>query len=73
MAQIIIDNKIRHGKPTIVGTRITVDDVLGWLGSGMAYEDIEREYRISKEEILAVIHYASSIVRGEEVVEKAVA
>jgi len=43
------------------------------MGYHASIEDIEREYRISKEEILAVIHYASSIVRGEEVVEKAVA
>ena len=67
MTRVIIDEKIRHGKPTIEGTRITVDDVLGWLESGLGYEEIEREYGITKEGIIAVIHYASSLVCGEEV------
>ena len=67
MAKIIIDEKIRHGKPLIKGTRVTVDDVLGWLENGMDYEEIEEEYGITKEDILVVIRYASSIVRGEEV------
>ena len=67
MAQIIIDEAVRHGKPTIAGTRITVDDVLGWLESGMTYDEIEQEYGIHKEQIVAVIQYASSFVRGEEV------
>lgn len=67
MAEIVIDQTVRHGKPTIAGTRITVDDVLGWLESGMAYEEIQQEYGITKEDIIAVIHYASSFVRGEEV------
>ena len=67
MAKIIIDEKTRHGKPIIEGTRVTVDDVLGWLENGMDYEEIKEEYGITKENILAVIRYASSIVRGEEV------
>lgn len=67
MVKIIIDEKIRHGKPIIGGTRVTVDDVLGWLESGMDYEEIEEEYKITKADILAVIRYASSIVRGEEI------
>ena len=67
MAKIIIDEKIRHGKPIIKGTRITVDDVLGWLENGMGYEDIQQDYGITKEDILAVIRYASSIIRGEEI------
>ncbi len=67
MAKIIIDQKTRHGKPTIEGTRITVDEVLGMLKSGMTYEEIEKEYRIKREHILAVINYAASFVSGEEV------
>ena len=30
-ARIAIDDRIRHGKPIIVGTRITVDEVLNAL------------------------------------------
>ena len=50
--RIVIDNKIRHGKPIIKGTRITVDEVLGALVGGMTYEEIEREYGIRREDIL---------------------
>jgi len=64
-ARIIIDNRIRHGKPTIKGTRITVDEVLGALIGGMNYEEIEREYGIRREDILAVLEYTASFVRGE--------
>lgn len=67
MAEIIIDEKIRHGKPTIKGTRITLDEVLEMLESGMTYEEIEKEYGITKEQILAVIRYTASMVSGVEV------
>jgi len=39
--RIVIDNKIRHGKPIIKGTRITVDEVLGALVGGY---DIWRDW-----------------------------
>lgn len=67
MVEIIVDEKIRHGKPIIEGTRITVDEVLGMLESGMTYEEIEREYGLTKDQILAAIRYTASFVRGEEV------
>ena len=67
MVKIIIDEKVRHGKPTIEGTRITVDDVLNMLEAGMTYDEIEKEYGLKKDKVLAVINYASSLVRGEEV------
>lgn len=65
MERIIIDKKIRHGKPIIKGTRITVDEVLGALVGSMTYEEIEKEYGIKKEDIVASIEYAASLVRGE--------
>ena len=76
-ARIVIDDKIRHGKPVIERTRITVDEILGALIGGMNYEEIEREYGIERGDILAVIEYTASFVRGEalskyrsEVIEK---
>ena len=67
MAKIIIDREIRHGKPTIEGTRITVDEVLGWLEAGMTYDDIKKEYGLTKEHIIAVIKYSHSFMHGEEI------
>jgi len=67
MQRIIIDPKIRHGKPIIKGTRVSVDIVLSALASGMTYEEVCKEYGIKKEDILAVIEYAASILTHEEV------
>ena len=67
MARIIINEKIRHGKPIIENTRISVDDVLGMLEGGMSYLEIEKELGLKKEQILAVIKYAASLLKGEEI------
>lgn len=67
MVRIVVDKKVRYGKPVLEGTRITVDDVLGMLEGGMTYEEIEKEYGLKRAQVLAVIRYAVSFVRGEEV------
>lgn len=67
MTEIVVDEKIRFGKPVIKGTRITVDEVLGALAGGMTFEEIEKEYGINKEGILATLRYATEIVSEEQV------
>lgn len=52
MEEIIIDEKVRHGKAVIKGTRITVDEVLEMLEAGMTYDDMKKEYGLTKEQIL---------------------
>ncbi len=37
---IIIDSRIRSGKPCIKGTRITVTDVFDYLGGGMTIAEV---------------------------------
>ena len=64
---IVVDEKIRFGKPVIKGTRIPVDLILGKLASGMTYEEVMKEYEISREDIMAVLNYASKILSSEEV------
>ena len=44
MKKIIIDQKIRFGKPVLEGTRITVEDVLGMVVRGMIYKKIQEEF-----------------------------
>lgn len=65
--KIVIDPKIRFGKPVIKGTRVTVEEVLGFLSGGMDYDEIEREYGIKKEDVSAAINYAAVFLRGEEI------
>ena len=67
MERITIDPNVMHGKPVIKGTRVPVDVVLGSLISGMTYEEIENEYGVKRNDILAAIEYAAKFVIGEEV------
>ncbi|MBI2671556.1 DUF433 domain-containing protein [Candidatus Woesearchaeota archaeon] len=64
MPKIVVDEKVRHGKPVLEGTRITVDEVLDMLEAGMTYDEIKKEYGLTKDKILAVIKYVFSLVRG---------
>jgi uncharacterized protein (DUF433 family) len=64
MERIVVDPKIMHGKPVIKGTRVPVEVILGSLISGMSYEEIEREYNVKREDIIAAIEYAARFVIG---------
>lgn len=64
---IVIDEKVRFGKPVIKGTRVPVDLVLGKLAGGMTYEEVMVEYDLTKNDILAALRYASKHLADEEV------
>jgi uncharacterized protein (DUF433 family) len=66
MAKIIVDPKIRFGKPTIEGTRITAEEVIGALAGGMDFNEIEKEYGLTKEQILSAVRYVAGWIKGEE-------
>ncbi|RMH79628.1 MAG: DUF433 domain-containing protein [Calditrichaeota bacterium] len=57
---IVIDPEICHGKPTFLGTRIMVSQVLEQVASGMSWEAIIDEWRgsITKEAIAEAIRLA---------------
>ncbi|MFQ6073455.1 MAG: DUF433 domain-containing protein [Methanosarcinales archaeon] len=65
--RIAIDEKIMHGKPVVRGTRVPVEVILGSLAGGMSYEEVCREYRITKEDILACLEYAAKLIGEEEI------
>lgn len=57
---IVVDSNIRFGKPIIVGTRITVNDVLHWLSNGMSYNEIIRDFpELNETKILACLSFAA--------------
>jgi uncharacterized protein (DUF433 family) len=58
---ISMDPKVRFGKPCIAGTRIDVAIVLGELASGASAEEIESEYRLSREQILTALRYIAHV------------
>lgn len=67
MAEIVLNRKVRFGKPTIKGTRIAVDDVLGALAGRMDFKEVEKEYKIKRADILAVLRYATKVISQESV------
>ncbi len=66
--RVIIDPEIRHGKPIIKGTRVSIEVILGSLAGGMEIKDIAKEYDIKKEDVQAAAEYAMKIVANEEIV-----
>jgi uncharacterized protein (DUF433 family) len=58
---ITIEPGKRGGKPTIRGMRITVYDVLEYLGAGMSEEQILADFPyLTKEDILACLKFAAN-------------
>jgi uncharacterized protein (DUF433 family) len=41
---IVLNSEVRFGKPSIIGTRITVSDILNWLACEMTIENIIEDY-----------------------------
>ena len=58
---IVMDPKIRFGKPCIAGTRIDVATILAGLASGTSTEELITEYQLTREQILAALRYAAHI------------
>lgn len=57
---IAINQNIRFGRPTLIGTRIAVYDVLNWMANGMTQDQILVDYpELSKEHILACLSFAA--------------
>ncbi len=67
--RITIDPNVHFGKPCIKGTRIPVYAVLELLEDGATFDDILRDYYpdITHDDIKACIHYATQLVKNEEV------
>jgi uncharacterized protein (DUF433 family) len=60
----------RGGKPTIRGMRMTVYDVLEYLGAGMSEEELLADFPyLTKEDILACLKFAASRERAMLVVQ----
>lgn len=63
---ITIDPEIMMGKPTIKGTRITVELILEELAGGQSYEELLDAYpRVTVEGIQAALRYAADVLNHE--------
>ena len=67
-ALIISDPKIMMGKPTVAGTRITVELILEKLAAGETIDQILSEHpRLTAEGIRAAIAFAAEVLRADVV------
>ena len=68
--RIVSDPAILSGQPVIHGTRLSVEYILGLLGNGATFEEIEEEYPdITEEDIRACLLYASHALHGTELLD----
>ncbi|WP_295674179.1 DUF433 domain-containing protein [uncultured Mucilaginibacter sp.] len=57
---IEINPEKRFGKPIIIGTRISVYDVLSWLSEGLSVNDIISDFpELTEDQIKACLSYAA--------------
>ena len=58
----------RGGRPTVKGTRVSVDDILEALANGWSADEVAENYRIPIEAVYEALRYASQVLRKIEVI-----
>lgn len=64
--RIAVDPMIQHGKPVIRGTRVPVVRIIAEVAGGMDFEEIGREYGVTREDIKAALEFAADLLEQEE-------
>jgi len=58
LERISVDPAIRFGKPCVRGTRLTVEDVLGYLAGGMSEAQVLADFpQLTRDDIRACLAY----------------
>ena len=58
---ITIEVGKRSGKPCIRNMRITVEDILRWLASGMSFDEIIEDFpELTREDIVVSLEFAAN-------------
>lgn len=68
---ISVDPGIRFGKPCLAGTRIDVATLIDALGAGESYESVERDYQVTREQVLTALRYAAHVAAHQPPAVKA--
>ncbi|EQD36919.1 protein containing DUF433, partial [mine drainage metagenome] len=63
--RVVVDPAVLHGKPVIRGTRVPVSIVVGSLAGGMTFEDVQREYDLTAEDVRAALKFAADLTAEE--------
>jgi|APIni6443716594_1056825.scaffolds.fasta_scaffold03964_3 uncharacterized protein (DUF433 family) len=65
--RIVSNPDILLGKPTVKGTRISVELILGWMANGWSVEEVLASYpHISRDDVLAALAFAAEMLREDE-------
>ncbi len=65
--RIVSNPDILVGKPTVKGTRISVELILGWLAQGWTHDMLLEAYpHITRDDILAALMFAAEMMREEQ-------
>lgn len=68
LARITVNSTVMVGKPTIRGTRLTVEHILKALAGGLTFEDLHEDFPfLEAEDVKACLMYASQLVENERV------
>lgn len=65
--RITADDDVCHGQPVIKGTRVPVSVVVGQLSAGAGVDLVATEYDITRDDVLAALAYAASVLSSEQV------
>jgi uncharacterized protein (DUF433 family) len=63
--RIVLDSAVCHGKPVIRGTRLPVTVVVGSLAGGMTFEEVQREYDLTSDDIRAALKFVADLAEQE--------
>lgn len=63
--RIEIDSRIHHGQPVISGTRVPVTRILAEVAAGTTFDEIQRQYDITSNDIRAAVAFANELVEGQ--------
>lgn len=63
---IVSEPDVLLGKPTIRGTRVSVELILGWLSKGWTFDTVVEAYPyITHKDILAALAFAAEVLHDE--------
>jgi len=67
---VVSDPDILNGKPCLAGTRISVELVRDWLGTGGTPESIAAKHPLlTRELVMEAIRYVARFARNEDIIE----
>lgn len=68
---ISVDPAVRFGRPCLAGTRLDVATIIDALGAGESYESVERDYQVTREQVLTALRYAAHVAAHQPPAVKA--